>query len=153
MSGTPKKIEVIARGVATRGGRLLVCRNQGNGHAFLPGGHVEPGEGAAPALAREFMEESGLAVRVGEFLLANEHQFEQNGKPRHELNLVFHVEPGAGPWPERVSSLEEQIGFEWIDLAALPESRLLPPPLLAWLLAGGPDSGQGPWLSDPQEPV
>jgi len=145
----PKRIELIARAVGRRNGRLLLCRNVANGYAFLPGGHIEPGETAAAALAREFMEECGVPVTVGNLLLVNEHRFVQDDRPRHEINLVFHVEPRQGPWPQRMQSLEKAISFEWIEPAALPEAKLLPPPLLAWLLAGGPDSDQGPWLSDP----
>jgi ADP-ribose pyrophosphatase YjhB (NUDIX family) len=146
LASAPKHIEVIARALALREGKLLLCRNVSNGYAFLPGGHVEPGEPAAVALAREFKEECGLGVVVSQFLVANEHIFSQGGKPHHEINLVFHVEQEHAPWPERVSSLEPEIAFEWTDPAAFAEAQLLPPPLLAWLLAGGPESGDGPWL-------
>jgi len=137
---TPRKIEFIARGLAVQDSRVLLCRNIEHNVAYLPGGHVDPGETAAEALAREFQEECGLGVRVGRFLVANEHMFTQRGKPRHEWNVVFHVEHAAGPWPEIVPSLEDDLAFEWCDVAALPESGFVPAPLLAWILAGRPEA-------------
>lgn len=149
---TPEKIEIIARGLATRGSRVLLCRNRKHDYTYLPGGHVEPGETAAQALAREFAEETGLRVGVGGFLFALENLFEQRSKPRHEYTLVFHVEHPEGPWPETVTSREDKIAFEWADIAALPESGLLPPAILAWLVSGGPDTpGQSPWVSTTRE--
>lgn len=134
----PTKIEILARGLAVVGPRVLLCRSLKHGYAYLPGGHVEPGETAVHALAREFREETGLTVEVGAFLLANENLFEQRGRPRHEYTLVFHVEHAAGPWPDQVPSAEGKIAFEWVEAAALPESGLVPPAILAWLAAGGP---------------
>lgn len=128
---------MIARGVATHRSRVLLCRNLKHGYAYLPGGHIEPGEAAGEALAREFMEESGFGVRVGAFVLATEQIFEQRGKPRHEVNLVFHVEPQRGGWPDPFPSKEPKIAFEWVEAASLPESGLLPTTMLAWLMAGG----------------
>lgn len=150
-SKQPKKVEIIARGVALRGGRVLLCRDIESGYRFLPGGHVEPGESSEEALAREFEEESGLKVRVGAFLMANENRFVQKGKPRHEVNLVFHVEHGSGPWPDTCPSLEDHIAFDWVDLAAVQEARILPTAMAAWLAAGGPgeplERHDGAWIS------
>jgi 8-oxo-dGTP diphosphatase len=47
-------------------GRVLLCHRSPNRRWYpdvwdLPGGHVEPGEGAADALGRELCEELGLA--------------------------------------------------------------------------------------------
>ncbi|MFG0258952.1 MAG: NUDIX domain-containing protein [Phycisphaerales bacterium JB041] len=149
-SRAPRKIECIARGLAVREGKVLLCRNVEHGLAYLPGGHVDPGETAAEALAREFAEECGLRVEVGAFLLANEHLFTQQGTPRHEWNAVFHVEHSGGVWPESVPSLETDLAFEWCEVAGLPEAGFVPTPLLAWLLAGGPDTVTTPaeaWVS------
>lgn len=74
-------IEVIARGVWIVGQQVLLCRNRKHGHVFLPGGHVEFGESAAEALAREFLEETGQRVRIGTFLGGVEASFIQRRKP------------------------------------------------------------------------
>lgn len=140
-SSHPRQIETIARGLALHNGKVLLCRSLKHDHAYLPGGHVEPGETAAEALAREFKEECGLSVTVGGFLVANEHTFTQRGKPKHEWNVVFHVEH-AGGWPEQIVSEEEDIAFAWCDIAALPEAGFVPTPLLAWLFARNSNSEQ-----------
>jgi 8-oxo-dGTP diphosphatase len=131
-------------GVASVAGRVLLCRNRKHGYCYLPGGHVEFGEPAAVALAREFEEESGVAVRVGEFCFAHEQVFRQRGKLKHEVSLVFHVElPGgyAGDIPEPIPSLEDHIEFIWQPLADLGEVEVLPHHHAAWLLGGG-----GAWI-------
>ena len=144
-----REIEVIARGLVLRGGDVLLCRNVDRGYLFLPGGHVEFGEPAADALAREFAEESDLAVRVGPLLLATEGGFEQRGKRHHEINLVFHVEPARGPAPDRVTSRERQIAFDWTPLAAVLERDVRPQAIQAWLAAGGRGDPAGAgWLSE-----
>lgn len=137
-------IEVLARGVAMAGGWVLLCRNRKHGYCYLPGGHVEFGEPAAIALAREFEEECGLKVKVGGFCFAHEQVFRQRGKLRHEVSLVFHVEiPGtqAGGPPAPVLSLEEHIEFIWHPLATLGEIELLPHHHADWLSRGG-----GAWI-------
>lgn len=137
--GRTGEIEVIARGLIQVGSSYLMCRDVEKGYCYLPGGHVEFGESAAAALERELVEEAGLRVKVGRLLMAAEVIFEQGGKRRHEVNLVFHVEPAPGvtldPGVE-MASLEEGIGFDWVEQAAVVETDLRPGVIRAWLVSG-----------------
>lgn len=153
------RIEIIARGIVRQGGSVLLCQNTRHGYYYLPGGHVEFGESATAALSREFIEETGLAAKVGPLLLLTEERFEQRGRPRHELNLMFLVEHLHTPDPQPsatepaephtgpVSTLEEGIRFEWVDLAAIPDLDLVPPTAKAFLAAGGRVEGTVGWIA------
>ncbi|XHC25496.1 MAG: NUDIX hydrolase [Phycisphaerales bacterium] len=159
----PKRIEVIARGVLQRGGRVLLCRDRGGGYCYLPGGHVEPGEAASEAVARELGEEAGLReISVGSCALVTEQRFQQNGQPRHEVNFVFHVErcllpdrtplplgsaSGRDDEPPIVASLEDHIEFVWVEAAALGEVDLRPASMKAWLMSGSSGLDHPAWLS------
>lgn len=125
--------EVIARGLLTRGSSILICRNLAKGYCYLPGGHVEPGELAAESLLREFAEETGLIVHTPRPALIAEVVFGPKG---HEINAVFHVEHRGQP-PEVVTSKEPDIGFEWLDAAAIVDADLRPRAIKAWLVGGG----------------
>lgn len=130
--------EIIARGLLVEAGRVLVCRNLAKGYAYLPGGHVEWNETAAEALAREFREECGVTVAVGEACLVTELVTGPNNGGLHEYTMVFHVErAGDGP----VESVEPGIGFEWIDLAAVVDDDVRPTSVRAWIASGGVADG------------
>lgn len=88
-----KEIEVIARAVlTTRDGRIALCRVKDAKWFFLPGGHIELGEGAISALQRELKEEMALdEVKVGSFVGAIENLYSIDGGSKHEVNLVFNV--------------------------------------------------------------
>lgn len=139
-------IEIIVRGVAVRGGCVLVCRSRKKGNTFLPGGHIEFGEPARAALAREMKEETGLAVRIGRFLGASEHSFRHKGRRVCEINLVFEMRLGASA--RAVRSQEPKLEFSWIPLRSLPASALQPFTLRLdlplWLAGKTP---RGPWSS------
>jgi len=148
-------IEVIARGVYVRGSHVLLCRNVAGGYCYLPGGHVEFAEPAADALAREFAEETGVRADIGPLLLTTEQTFRTGKREHHEINLVFHVEHLAhadGSPADEVRSVEPDIAFEFVDLAALPDIDLRPAGIRAWLIAGGKTEGPA-WVSEPALPV
>jgi len=152
-----KHTELIARGLILDGGRVLACKDTRGDYFYLPGGHIEFGESAADALAREIDEEAGLKAKVGRLLMVFEQAFEQKGKPHHELCLMFHVEhladpdqpvdPSRAPTLPEVRSREEKLDFEWIELAALPETDLRPIEIKAWLVVGGGDAEGVLWIS------
>lgn len=134
-------IEVIARGLCLAAERVLVCRNVVSGYLYLPGGHVEFGEAAGDSLRREFVEETGLSVAVGDLLLTDEQAFIQNGRERHELNLVFHVEHrewGGRTPPPPVPSLEPKIAFDWVPRSELLDAKLYPSGIAEWILLPAP---------------
>jgi 8-oxo-dGTP diphosphatase len=130
-------IELIARAVLISGDCVLMCQNLKKGYYYLPGGHIDPSESAAAAVARELVEEAGLKVRVGGLLAVAEVAFGKGAKRTQEINLVFHVEHGArgqrsqGPVP--VVSLEKHLGFAWVPLDGLDAMDVRPGVLARWL--------------------
>ncbi len=71
--------------VAERRGQLaLICvaRDGKPPYYDLPGGGIEPGESDARALAREFIEETGLIISAGEELArADQYMVKHDGEP------------------------------------------------------------------------
>ncbi len=159
--GKAQEIEFIARGVWIASDRLLCCRNVRHGYHYLPGGHVEVGESAAAALARELQEEAGEAVHVGGLLAVAENSFSRSSQVTHELNLVFHVKQPAPRRadPPAVSSREPKIAFDWLGRDQVLAAKFLPPIIQGWLVenwrAVQADRDDRPtaWLSSMQDGV
>ncbi len=90
------RLRVRVCGLCFSGDDLLLIRHRGLGKlGYLyapPGGEMQYGERAEEALIREFAEETGLRVRVREFLFV--HEFLE--PPLHALELFFRVETVSG---------------------------------------------------------
>lgn len=126
---TTKHIEILARGVCVKNGKLLVCKSKGAANTYLPGGHVEWNEQAAAGLKREIEEELGVKAGIKEFLGAIEHTFIQKGERHCEINLMFRMTIPALSPDKTPESCEHWIDFKWIPLTALGRNHLEPWPL------------------------
>ena len=100
------RIRVRVCGLCYRGDELLLINHKGlYDYDFWapPGGGLEFGESAEKALKREFLEECGLEISVGEFLFACEFV----NPPLHAVELFFEVfssgNPQLGTDPEMCS--------------------------------------------------
>lgn len=86
------RVRVRICGVLVEENSILMVKhkNLGGRHGFWmpPGGGVEFGQSLSENLKREFREETGLSVKVCDFLFANE--FLQH--PLHAIELFFKVE-------------------------------------------------------------
>ncbi|RZL18529.1 MAG: NUDIX hydrolase [Pedobacter sp.] len=82
-----------------------------------PGGGMEDGETITETLVREFLEETGLQVKVGHFMFKQE--FIQ--APLHAIELYFNVEIQAGELikgkdPETTDNAQLIKDVQWIPL-------------------------------------
>ncbi|NLB70355.1 MAG: NUDIX domain-containing protein [Lentisphaerae bacterium] len=122
-----KSVDLIARGVCVKNGKILLCRNRKYGNVYLLGGHIEFGEAADRALEREVLEETGLRARATRFLAAVQSRFNQRGVDVFELSLLFELEIlddiSTEAEPE---SLESYIEFFWFPFSDISKSGLLP---------------------------
>ena len=61
-------------GIAIKNGRILLSTELGGDHAFtkFPGGGLEPGEGIADCLVREWKEEMNATIEVNDLFYVNE---------------------------------------------------------------------------------
>lgn len=126
LRGSRGFVETIARGVAIRDGKILLCRAKGGKSTYLPGGHIEFGETGREALVREVKEELGIDSSAGDFLGVIENSFDQNGRRHCEINLVYRLDLADAS----AESQEDWITFEWCPLADLPKANLLPASML-----------------------
>ncbi|MFP4089265.1 MAG: NUDIX domain-containing protein [Cyclobacteriaceae bacterium] len=90
-----KRLRVRVCGLCFEGDKLLLVRHTSLTEGLFyapPGGGMEFGENAECCLIREFEEETGLQIEVGEFLFV--HEF--NAPPLHAIELFFSVHAKGG---------------------------------------------------------
>lgn len=100
--------------VAVRDGAILLIRRgqpPSEGRWSLPGGRVEWGESLAEAVAREVLEETGLAVAVEGLAGVVERRYLPDF---HYVILDYHVSAGGEPRPGG-----DVTDARWVPLAEL----------------------------------
>ncbi|KHT65074.1 hypothetical protein RJ45_03160 [Photobacterium gaetbulicola] len=115
----------VARGLIREGGHVLLVRAIGDNMTFLPGGHIEFGESAPVALARELFEEASINANVGAFIGAAENEWFLNGQPQAEINLLFEVETGLSH-RDPIASNEAHLEFFWVPCEDIECWNLFP---------------------------
>ncbi|AIQ59816.1 NUDIX hydrolase [Paenibacillus borealis] len=134
-------------GICQRDGKLLVIhkgRGPYTGRYDLPGGRLEANESLLDGLVREFMEETGFAVKVernlGIFDFFVRYQ-EDNFTHMHHLAALYQVELAGEQAPAGIADFEEQdsSGMEWVELAGITLDSASPAAVLAakWLSGVG----------------
>jgi len=102
---------LIVRVIIRRGGQVLVLRRSATadraGFWELPGGHVEPGESAEQAAARECREETGLKLDNLKFHHTSAYDYQ--GQPR--LSIAFSVDSHS----PKVKLSSEHDTFDWVN--------------------------------------
>jgi len=125
-----ERTRVRVCGLCIEGDRILLVNHAGlrEGDFWAPpGGGVDFGESSTEALAREFVEETGLRVDVGEFLFV----CELVAPPLHAVELFFSVTAvggtlAAGSDPESgdIHAIRAVKFHAFSDLANLPSGTL-----------------------------
>ena len=106
--------EVVA-GLVWREGRFLICQRPKN--KTLPllwefaGGKVEPGETKEAALIREFQEELGVSIAVGEVFTEITHTYP---------DITFHLTLFHAAIPAGEPQLLEHNDLRWIKPEEIP---------------------------------
>ncbi len=128
-----QSIRVGVSAVIVKDGAILLVKfddELAGPHYNLPGGGVELGETLEEALRREVMEECAGEIEVGPLLLVGEYVPARENYlygPQHSLRLVFRCTLREGSEPRLPAQPDpHQVGVEWVPLAQLAQTPLIP---------------------------
>ena len=122
-------------GICLREGRVLLQTTTGEDRSFaFPGGHVAFGETNAETMIREFREEIGAGISVGELKWVAEVFFPWGEKPCHQICLYYMVDilnpeiPYEGHFAgkEQMEGRKFDLEFHWVPLEEAAQLELYP---------------------------
>jgi 8-oxo-dGTP diphosphatase len=113
--------KVVTAAIIRKGNCVLLARRRPGeklaGFWEFPGGKVENGETPEESLARELLEELGIAARIGKRVAESSHQYE-HGSFRVIAYLIDDVEGEPRP------NVHDRI--DWVKIDDLASYQLLP---------------------------
>ena len=122
-------------GVCVVNNRVLLQTTTGEDKSFaFPGGHVAFGETNAETLRREFREEIGADISVGDLCWVAEIFFPWGNKPCHQICLYYKVELADSELLRKEVFLGEEhlegrnfnLEFHWIPIEKTGEIEVYP---------------------------
>jgi 8-oxo-dGTP pyrophosphatase MutT (NUDIX family) len=122
------KFRVAIYGVLVEGHSVLMTETKVPSGTTMnfPGGGLELGEAPLAALQREFLEETGCSVVVGELLFASQ-RFQQN--PDYPSEQLMHLYYRVHREKEEVTSAgngDDVVGTAWIQPEKISLLRIMP---------------------------
>ncbi len=90
------RFRVSAYGILRKGEGILVQRHPKLKSFGLPGGGVDIEETINDSLLREFIEETGLKVEVGNLITVTEDFFTYEGEDAHSVMITYEVKRVGG---------------------------------------------------------
>ena len=121
-------------GICIHNGCVLLQKPTNDDGYAIPGGHVAFGETNEETLIREFKEEIGADIRVGELRWVAEVFFPWGNKPCHQICLYYDVEvlndsiPTEGMFQgiETMEGRDFSINFYWVPLEKVKDIMIYP---------------------------
>jgi len=129
-----KSIELIVRVIINRDSKILLCKNKVVGNFYLQGGHVEFGDTLEKTIYKEMNEELGLEkeqITNIEYKNYLENSYIKDNENFQELNMIFNIKI---PNDLNLTSQEDHIDFEWIEIENIKNIRLLPEQIVPLIL-------------------
>ena len=122
-------------GICLHNGRVHLQTTTGEDRSFaFPGGHVSFGEINAQTLVREFKEEIGADIVVGDLKWVAEVFFPWGDKPCHQICLYYMVEitnpdipmEGVFRGVEQMEGRKFELEFHWVRVEEARHLELYP---------------------------
>ena len=126
-----QKLNIRACAIIIHNNKLLVHNNVNESHIALVGGRVEIGESSEQTIRREIMEEMGKEIEILEYVSTIENFFDADDMPYHEIMFVYRVDFKNEEDKKIVETIhnvegEDELRYDWIDLAKINEYPLKP---------------------------
>jgi 8-oxo-dGTP pyrophosphatase MutT (NUDIX family) len=118
---TAQEYRRIAHGVLVRYKKVLLVQRAGGrfwgGFWDVPGGAVEAGESTPQAVERQFLEETGIAVKAVQELARQTNVDGEGGSVRY-FTVTYLVRSQEEKIPQVVLS-PEHVAYEWVSIDAV----------------------------------
>ncbi len=121
-------------GICIQDEKVLLQKPTNDTAFAFPGGHVTFGESNEQTLMREFQEEIGADISVGDLKWVGEIFFPWGNKPCHQICLYYIVEINSENIPtqgmfmgqEQIEGQKFKLEFHWVPLDELKNIEVYP---------------------------